>query len=60
MSVRFCLPEYFSNHVLNTYDRVGGIDGVLEGLRETIAESDIFMANLENFFVQRPGNTGGG
>ena len=47
-SLLFAGDIYFSNHVLNAYDRVGGIGGVLgESLRETIAESDIFMANLE-------------
>ena len=44
-SLLFAGDIYFSNHVLNAYDRVGGIGGVLgESLRETIAESDIFMA----------------
>ena len=41
-SLLFAGDIYFSNHVLNAYDRVGGIGGVLgESLRETIAESDI-------------------
>lgn len=53
-SLLFAGDIYFSNHVLNAYDRVGGIGGVLgEGLRETIAESDIFMANLEFPFSDR-------
>ena len=37
-SLLFAGDIYFSNHVLNAYDRVGGIGGVLgESLRETIA-----------------------
>lgn len=53
-SLLFAGDIYFSNHVLNAYDRVGGIGGVLgESLRETIAESDIFMANLEFPFSDR-------
>ena len=54
VSLLFAGDIYFSNHVLNAYDRVGGIGGVLgESLRETIAESDIFMANLEFPFSDR-------
>ena len=53
-SLLFAGDIYFSNHVLNAYDRMGGIGGVLgESLRETIAESDIFMANLEFPFSDR-------
>ncbi|MFQ8841945.1 MAG: CapA family protein [Clostridium fessum] len=53
-SLLFAGDIYFSNHVLNSYDRVGGIGGVLgESLRDTIAESDIFMANLEFPFSDR-------
>ena len=53
-SLLFAGDIYFSNHVLNAYDRVGGIGGVRgESLRETIAESDIFMANLEFPFSDR-------
>lgn len=53
-SLLFAGDIYFSDHVLNAYDRAGGIGGVLgEGLRETIAESDIFMANLEFPFSER-------
>ena len=55
-SLLFAGDIYFSNHVLNAYDRVGGIGGVLgESLRETIAESDIFMANLEFPFSDQIG-----
>lgn len=53
-SLLFAGDIYFSDHVLNAYDRAGGIGGVLgESLRETIAESDIFMANLEFPFSDR-------
>lgn len=53
-SLLFAGDIYFSDHVLNAYDRAGGIGGVLgEELRETIAESDIFMANLEFPFSER-------
>lgn len=53
-SLLFAGDIYFSDHVLNAYDRAGGIGGVLgESLRETIAESDIFMANLEFPFSER-------
>ncbi|WP_288542957.1 CapA family protein [uncultured Clostridium sp.] len=53
-SLLFAGDIYFSNHVLNAYDRAGGIGGVLgESLRETIAEADIFMANLEFPFSDR-------
>ena len=49
-SLLFAGDIYFSNHVLNAYDRVGGIGGVLgESLRETIAESDIFLWQTWNF-----------
>lgn len=39
---------YLSSHVLNAYDKAGGIGGVLdEGLRIEISSADIFMANEE-------------
>ncbi len=54
VSLLFAGDIYFSDHVLNEYDRSGGIGGVLgESLRQTIAESDIFMANLEFPFSDR-------
>lgn len=54
VSLIFAGDIYFSDHVLNAYDRAGGIGGVLgETLRETIGESDIFMANLEFPFSER-------
>ncbi len=54
VSLLFAGDIYFSEHVLNAYDHAGGIGGVLgESLRETIAESDLFMANLEFPFSDR-------
>ncbi len=54
VSLLFAGDIYFSEHVLNAYDRAGGIGGVLgESLRETIVESDLFMANLEFPFSDR-------
>lgn len=45
---------YLSDHVLHAYDRAGGIEGVLdESLRQSIQESDIFMANEEFPFSDR-------
>lgn len=50
----FCGDIYLSDHVLNAYDRAGGISGVLdEGLRNEIASADIFMANEEFPFSER-------
>ncbi len=45
---------YFSDHVLNAYDKAGGIHGVLdEGIRAEIGKADIFMVNQEFPFTQR-------
>ncbi len=45
---------YFSDHVLGTYDKAGGIHGVLdEGIREEIEKADIFMVNQEFPFTRR-------
>lgn len=50
----FAGDVYLSNHVLNAYDKAGGIHGVLdEGIREEIAASDIFMVNQEFPFTER-------
>lgn len=50
----FAGDVYLSSHVLNAYDRAGGIHGVLdEGIREEIAASDIFMVNQEFPFTER-------
>lgn len=45
---------YLSDHVLRAYDQAGGIGGVLDdGLRETIGNADLFMANQEFPFSDR-------
>ncbi len=50
----FAGDVYLSGHVLNAYDKAGGIHGVLdEGIREEIAASDIFMVNQEFPFTER-------
>lgn len=43
-----------SNHVINAYDKSGGIHGVLDdGFRGEISQSDIFMVNQEFPFSDR-------
>lgn len=43
-----------SDHVLNAYDKAGGISGVLgESIREEISQADIFMVNQEFPFSER-------
>lgn len=43
-----------SNHVINAYDKAGGIQGILgEGFRSEINQADIFMANQEFPFSDR-------
>lgn len=50
----FAGDVYFSDHVLNAYDKAGGIHGVLdETLRAEIHEADIFMVNQEFPFTER-------
>lgn len=45
---------YLSQHVLNAYDRAGGIEGVLdERLRTEIEAADLFFANQEFPFSDR-------
>ena len=54
ISLLFAGDIYLSDHVLNAYDRAGGINGVLdEGLRSAIADADLFMANQEFPFSGR-------
>lgn len=54
LSLLFAGDIYLSDHVLNAYDRAGGISGVLdEGLRQEITDADIFMANQEFPFSDR-------
>lgn len=43
-----------SNHVINAYDKAGGIQGILgEGFQSEINQADIFMANQEFPFSDR-------
>lgn len=45
---------YLSSHVLNAYDKAGGIEGVLDdGIRNVIDSADIFMCNEEFPFSER-------
>lgn len=45
---------YLSDHVLNAYQKGGGIEGVLDGgFRQAIDGADIFMANQEFPFSSR-------
>lgn len=50
----FAGDVYLSNHVLNSYDKAGGIHGVLDdGIRAEIKAADIFMVNQEFPFTDR-------
>lgn len=54
ISLLFAGDIYLSDHVLNAYDKAGGISGVLdEGLRQEIRQADLFMANQEFPFSDR-------
>lgn len=54
VSLLFGGDIYLSDHVLNAYDKAGGVAGILdEGLRNEIASADIFMANEEFPFSDR-------
>lgn len=54
ITLLFAGDVYFSNHVLNAYDKAGGIEGVLdEGIRAEIEAADIFMVNQEFPFTER-------
>ncbi len=45
---------YLSDHVLNAWQRGGGIEGILDsGFRQEIEQADIFMANQEFPFSNR-------
>ena len=45
---------YLSDHVLNAWQRGGGIEGILDsGFRQEIEQADIFMANQEFPFSSR-------
>ena len=50
----FAGDVYLSNHVLNAYEKAGGIQGVLDdGIRAEIEAADIFMVNQEFPFTDR-------
>lgn len=50
----FAGDVYFSSHVLNAYDKAGGIQGVLDQeIRSEIQKADIFMVNQEFPFTER-------
>lgn len=50
----FAGDVYLSDHVLNAYDRAGGIEGVLdETIRNEIEAADLFMVNQEFPFTDR-------
>lgn len=54
ITLLFAGDVYFSDHVLNAYDKAGGIQGVLdEGIRAEIEAADIFMVNQEFPFTER-------
>lgn len=54
VSLLFGGDIYLSDHVLNAYDKAGGVAGILdEGLRNEIASADIFMVNEEFPFSDR-------
>lgn len=53
-SLLFAGDIYLSGHVLNAYDKAGGIEGVLDSrIREMIDGADWFMANEEFPFSAR-------
>ena len=54
LTLLFAGDIYLSSHVLNAYDKAGGVSGILdEKLRNTIDGADIFMANEEFPFSDR-------
>ncbi len=54
ITLLFAGDVYFSDHVMNAYDRAGGIGGVLdEEIRAEIEAADIFMVNQEFPFTDR-------
>ena len=49
VSLLFAGDIYLSEHVLNAYERGGGIEGVLDsGFLQTIEQADIFMADRKS------------
>ena len=54
VTLLFAGDVLLSDHVLNAYDKAGGIQGVLdEGIRKKIRGADIFMVNQEFPFSSR-------
>lgn len=54
VSLLFAGDIYLSSHVLNAYDKAGGIAGILgERLRTEIADADFFVANQEFSYSDR-------
>lgn len=54
VTLMFAGDVLLSDHVLNAYDKAGGIQGVLdEGIRKQIRGADIFMVNQEFPFSSR-------
>ncbi len=54
ITLLFAGDVYFSDYVMNAYDRAGGISGVLDaGIRAEIDAADIFMVNQEFPFTNR-------
>ncbi len=54
LALLFAGDVFLSDHVLNAYEKAGGIQGVLDqGYREVIEEGDFFMANQEFPFSNR-------
>ena len=48
ITLLFAGDVYFSDYVLQAYDRAGGIQGVLDdGIRQEIDQADMFMVNQE-------------
>lgn len=54
VTLLFAGDVYFSDYVKNAYRQAGGISGVLDdGIRQEIANADIFMVNQEFPFTER-------
>ncbi len=54
ITLLFAGDVYLSDHVMNAYQRAGGISGVLDaGIRAEINAADIFMVNQEFPFTNR-------
>lgn len=54
ITLLFAGDVYLSGHVLNAYEKAGGIHGVLdENIRQEIESADLFMVNQEFPFTDR-------